>query len=91
MNSLISDTQDMLTTAFAIQKASKEEKSDLSIEGQVMEQEMMWSLVQLHTARKRVAPCAALTSRYSGPELENLFSPFVSADVTGSVPIAHDL
>lgn len=31
MNSLISDTQDMLTTAFAIQKASKKEKSDLSM------------------------------------------------------------
>lgn len=37
-----------------------------------------------------VAPCAALTSRHSGPELENLFSPFVSADATGSVPVAHD-
>lgn len=31
MSSLISDTQDMLTTAFPIQKASKEEKSDLSM------------------------------------------------------------
>lgn len=31
VNSLISDTQDMLTTAFAIQKASKKEKSDLSM------------------------------------------------------------
>lgn len=41
---------------------------------------MVWSLEHLYTSRKS-AFC------YSGTELECRFSPFVSADVAGSVPV----
>lgn len=41
----------------------------------------------LHIQAISISRCTALTFRYSGTELENWFSPFVSADVTGSVPV----
>jgi len=41
----------------------------------------------LHVQETSISCCAALTFRYSGTELENPFSLFVSADLTGSVPV----